>query len=140
MIDRFTTIRKSDKAAERDTTQRRAIRQIFREADRPLSTHEVLEAAKKYKPNLGIATVYRSLKRLVDSRWLRTIRLPGEPPRYEIGDKPHHHHFHCNRCGRVYEVPGSDKLLGMITPTGFVVETHDLVLYGLCESCAAKGR
>ncbi len=128
------------RVVERDTSQRRAIRQVFREADRPLSTHEVLEAAQRYKSNIGIATVYRTLKLLQDCGWLAVVRLPGEPPRYEVADKPHHHHFHCNRCGLVREVPGSDDLLNALVPPGFVLENHDLVLYGQCEACAAKTR
>jgi Fur family ferric uptake transcriptional regulator len=121
---------------ERDTSQRRAIRQVFREADRPLSTHEVLEAAKRHKSSVGIATIYRTLKLLLDSGWLTTVRLPGEPPRYELADKPHHHHFHCRACGKVVEVPGSDELLARIVPSGFQLEQHDLVLYGKCADCA----
>lgn len=123
---------------ERDTSQRRAIRQVFRDADRPLSTHEVLEEAKRLKPNIGIATVYRTLKLLLDSGWLATIRLPGEPPRYELADKPHHHHFHCQECGHVVEVPGSDDLLAALVPAGFRLDHHDLVLYGRCARCAQQ--
>ncbi|MCK4343234.1 MAG: transcriptional repressor [Phycisphaerae bacterium] len=120
---------------ERDTSQRRAIRQVFRESDRPLSTQEVLEAAKKIKPNIGIATVYRTLKLLLGCDWLANVRLPGEPPRYEIADKPHHHHFHCIKCGRAFEVPGSDELIADIVPPGFTMESHDLVLHGRCAAC-----
>lgn len=122
---------------ERDTSQRRAIRQVFREADRPLSTHEVLAAAQQIKSNIGIATVYRTLKLLLECGWLSTIRLPGEPPRYEIAAKPHHHHFLCRKCGQAFEVPGSDDLLAAIVPPGYRLEGHDLVLRGLCAKCAA---
>lgn len=125
----------SPRVVERDTSQRRAIRQVFRETDRPLSTSEVLEAAQEHKPNLGIATVYRTLKLLVNAGWLATVKLPGEPPRYEMAGKPHHHHFHCDRCGRVFEVPGSLQLLDTLVPSGFQLESHDLVLYGHCKSC-----
>jgi Fur family ferric uptake transcriptional regulator len=111
------------------------IRQVFRDSDRPLSTHEVLSAAQKLKPQIGIATVYRSLKLLIDSGWLSVVRLPGEPPRYELADKPHHHHFHCRACGRVVEVPGSDSLLASLVPAGFHLEHHDLVLHGTCDRC-----
>ena len=124
---------------ERDTAQRRAIRQVFRDTDRPLSTHEVLEAAQKIKPNIGIATVYRTLKLLLQCKWLASVRLPGEPPRYEVADKPHHHHFHCQQCGRAFEVPGSDDLLLALVPEGFTLDSHDLVLYGLCKSCLDNG-
>ena len=100
----------------------------------------MLDWARKYRANIGIATVYRTLKILLESSFLTTVRLPGEPPRYELADKPHHHHFHCNRCGRVFEVPGSDRALSSVVPDGFVVEDHDLSLRGVCAACAPKAR
>jgi Fur family ferric uptake transcriptional regulator len=120
----------------RNTHQRNAIREVFNRADRPLSTAEVLKAAQRHKSGLGIATVYRTLKMLLDEGWLNTIKLPGEPPRYERAGKPHHHHFYCQVCGRAYEVPGSEALLQNVVPKGFVLESHDLVLSGRCADCA----
>ncbi len=119
----------------RNTHQRNAIREVFTHTDRPLSTGEVLKAAQRRKSGLGIATVYRTLKMLLDEGWLSTVKLPGEPPRYERSGKPHHHHFYCQVCGRVYEVPGSERLLEELVPKGFVLESHDLVLAGRCADC-----
>jgi len=119
----------------RNTHQRSAIRDVFTHTDRPLSTAEVLKAAQRRKSGLGIATVYRTLKMLLDEGWLSTVKLPGEPPRYERAGKPHHHHFYCQACGRVYEVPGSERLLEELVPKGFVLQSHDLVLSGRCADC-----
>ena len=121
--------------AQRSTRQRRAIRLVFEKTDRPLSTQEVLTAAKEHEQGLGIATVYRTLNLLLSEGWLTTVKLPGEAPRYERGGKPHHHHFHCVECGRVFEVPGSDELLESLVPPGFVLSDHDLVLHGRCDEC-----
>jgi Fur family transcriptional regulator, ferric uptake regulator len=123
----------------RNTAQRRAIRLVFERSDRPLSTEEVLDAAQEYQPGLGIATVYRTLKALVEQSWLKTVLLPGMPPRYERADRPAHHHFYCGACGRAFEVPCSQVLLDAIMPSGFALESHDLVLYGRCEECVAAG-
>lgn len=128
------------RAPARNTNQRKAIRDVFTEANRPLSTHEVLAAAQQHIRGLGIATVYRTIKLLLDSGWLTTVKLPGEPPRYEIAGKPHHHHFYCRHCARVFEVPGSDALLNAVVPAGFRLEGHDLVLRGRCADCARKSR
>lgn len=125
---------------ERDTQQRRAIRQAFREAGRPLSPQEVLEVAAPESPGLGVATVYRTVKGLVEQGWLATVTLPGEPPRYEVAGKEHHHHFHCRGCGRVFEIEGCPGELARMTPKGFVLENHEVVLYGRCAGCGTEGR
>lgn len=122
----------------RNTTQRRAIRQVFSDTNRPLSTQEVLAAAQRYKPGIGIATVYRTLKLLIDERWLATVRLPTQPPRYEIGGKPHHHHFYCVQCGRAFEIAGCPEFLDSMVPAGFTLKGHDLVLNGHCRECTAS--
>ncbi|MEI2719116.1 MAG: transcriptional repressor [Gemmatimonadales bacterium] len=121
---------------ERNTRQRGAIRRAFQRADRPLSTTEVLELARAEVGRLGIATIYRNIRAMLDEGWLVTVELPGEVPRYELHGKPHHHHFHCRRCDRVFEVPGCVATLPAMVPEGFALETHEIVLYGRCPECA----
>lgn len=122
---------------KRDTQQRRAIRRVIEEAGRPLGPREVLAASQAHCPGLGIATVYRTLKALVEEGALTQVELPGEPPRYEGTGKRHHHHFHCRACDRVYELEGCPEGLRHLTPPGFALESHELVLYGRCAGCAA---
>lgn len=122
-------------AMERDTAQRRAIRDVFEVAARPLGPREVLEAAQPDVPTLGIATVYRTLKALVGEGWLVPVDLPGEAARYELAGKKHHHHFVCDACDRVYEVEGCPGNLRAVVPPGFRLDRHEVVLYGTCEDC-----
>lgn len=122
---------------ERDTTQRRAIRAVFAEQARPLGPQEVLAAALRHVEGVGIATVYRTIKALVDERWLAVVDLPGEPPRYEIAGQAHHHHFSCRSCKRVYDLPGCSGAVAAHVPDGFEVESHEVVVYGRCASCRA---
>lgn len=121
----------------RDTQQRRAIRAAIEEAGRPLSPQEILETAKRTSPGLGIATVYRTLKSWVEAGSLTQVDLPGEAPRYEATGKQHHHHFHCRSCDRVYELEGCPEDLRSLTPAGFALESHEVVLYGRCAACVA---
>jgi Fur family ferric uptake transcriptional regulator len=121
---------------KRDTTQRRAIREVFEQNAGPLSTHQVLEAARVTKPRLGIATVYRNLKMLLDEGWLTVVKTPGEPPRYEKADRPAHHHFFCRGCGNVTPVACRMDTLQTLIPAGFELQAHDMILRGLCRSCA----
>jgi len=121
----------------RETRQRRAIRNALEAAGHPLSPTEILEAAKARVEGLGIATVYRNLKHLMGEGWIDSVELPGEAPRYEISGKDHHHHFLCRECDRMYEVEGCPAGVRSVTPDGFQLENHDLVLYGLCQTCIA---
>jgi Fur family transcriptional regulator, ferric uptake regulator len=122
---------------KRDTEQRRAIRRVIEEAGRPLSPREVLAAARDHRAGLGIATVYRTLKTLVEEGALTQVELPGEAPRYETAGRQHHHHFHCRACDRVFELEGCPEGLRGLIPTGFSLESHEVVLYGRCAACAA---
>lgn len=120
----------------RTTQQGTLIRQAFQDAGRPLGPQEVLEIAQSHRPKLGIATVYRNIKGLVEDGWLRTVALPGGPDRYEVAGKHHHHHFHCRSCDGVYEVDECPDDVERITPEGFEVESHEIILYGVCDGCS----
>ncbi len=123
---------------ERNTRQRGAIRRAFQRTDRPLGTGEVLELARCEVGGLGIATVYRNIRTLVDEGWLSVVELPGEVPRYEIQGKGHHHHFRCRHCDRVFEVHGCIGPMNQLVPPGFSLENHELVLYGRCAECPVQ--
>lgn len=121
---------------QRRTKQRQAICAVFLEAQRPLSPQEVLELARVRVPSLGLATVYRTLKALLEEGFLVSVELPGEVPRYERAGKAHHHHFLCRVCGRVYELEGCPKDVETLVPPGFLAEGHEVTLYGRCAACA----
>jgi Fur family ferric uptake transcriptional regulator len=119
----------------RNTTQRQAIQAVFEVSERPLGPGEVRMAALPSSPALGMATVYRAIRDLLEEKWLVCVNLPGEPPRYERAGKRHHHHFHCNNCKRVFEADGCRLSLRRLVPEGFTLTAHELVLYGLCSAC-----
>ena len=125
-------------APERATRQRDAITSAIESAKRPLSPQEVLEAARAAVRGMGLATVYRNLKRLVAEGTVQVITLPGESSRYEIRESAHHHHFQCTTCRRVYDVPGCPGNLRRLAPRGFKVDHHDVTLYGRCSDCGKR--
>ena len=121
---------------ERSTRQRTAIIDAFEQEQRPLSPAEVLAIAMQQSPKLGIATVYRNLKAMVDEGVLKTVLLPGESPRFELMEHHHHHHhFQCKQCNRVFDIDACPGNLSKLAPKGFLVEDHELTLYGRCVEC-----
>lgn len=126
--------------AVRNTKQRRAIRDVFLEAKRPLSPEEVCTMAQEKVEGLGIATVYRTIRTLLDEAWLAPVDLPGEASRYEVSGKEHHHHFHCRACGKVFEVFGCLGGYTNLAPEGFQLDSHEVILYGKCRDCGGASR
>ena len=122
---------------ERNTRQRDTIRDVFANSTQPLSPFEVLLAGRRTLRGLGIATVYRTINALVESGWLNAVELPGDSPRYERSGSGHHHHFQCRQCTGVYEIRGCPGDLKALTPAGFELEAHEVVLYGRCQKCLA---
>jgi Fur family ferric uptake transcriptional regulator len=125
---------------ERMTRQRLLIMKVIEAAGRPLSTAEILGGAKSAGAGMGIATVYRAVKGLGAEGWLRTVDMPGSQIRYEKSDKGHHHHFHCRGCDRVFEMEGCAGDVSALTPRGFRMEGHEIIINGLCAGCIKKGR
>jgi Fur family transcriptional regulator, ferric uptake regulator len=119
----------------RRTRQREAIRNVFGRSARPLGPQEVLCAAQDDVPGLGIATVYRTIKSLVEEGLIKPIEVPGQPTCYEPSEMAHHHHFHCRECGRVFDVDGCLAGITAMGPPGFRVESHEIFLYGRCPDC-----
>jgi Fur family ferric uptake transcriptional regulator len=119
----------------RNTKQKEAIREAIISADRPLSPEEILAAAQKHAASVSIATVYRNIGALVKEEWLLPVEFPGMPPRYEIAGKAHHHHFHCNDCGKVFELEGCAVNFRPRLPKGFRATAHEFFLSGSCAEC-----
>ncbi len=124
----------------RKTRQREAIRDAIAAAKAPVGPREILESAAGGAQGLGLATVYRTLKLLVQAGEILTVDIPGESPRYELAGKGHHHHFLCKACDKVYELDGCCGHFDELTPKGFEVTSHDLTLFGHCANCVKKTR
>jgi Fur family ferric uptake transcriptional regulator len=120
----------------RKTRQRKWIRHVFETTRRPLRPQEVLELAQKHVEGLGIATVYRNLKSFSEEGLLSTVELPGQPTHYEIAGLDPHHHFQCDQCNKVFNIPAPNMKLGSSVPKNFRVKRQEVVLYGQCSYCA----
>jgi len=122
---------------QRRTAQREAILQVILEAQGPLSVQEIHERALERSPSLGIATVYRGVKLLLQDGRIHAVSLPDDQVRYEAADLGHHHHFRCDHCDQVYDLPGCLLPIpnGTSLPGGFEVTGHDITLTGTCPDC-----
>jgi len=122
------------------TPQRRAVLDVVTAAHDHPTAADVLTRVRAVMPEVGAATVYRTLSLLVDLGQVAELRLGhGSPTRY---DREVHQHGHliCEQCGRVEDVHvplRPDLIEDTARPYGFRVSTYDLRVLGRCAGCAS---
>ncbi len=122
------------------TDQRAVILEVmYNNKGKHLSAEEVLYQAKNKLPNIGIATVYRTLERLAKMEILYKTMFEGDKYRYELLDntRPKHHHIICMECGEIIEVKEDllHDLENYLEQQGYEIIDHDLKLYAYCPKC-----
>jgi Fur family ferric uptake transcriptional regulator len=126
------------------TNQRMLVLGIM--AERPgehLTAEEIYDLARKKCPEIGLATIYRTVQVLVDLSIIDKVSFDDGFARYELGgfdgeSKHHHHHAICTQCGKVFSFEGDllDTLEQALYDTeGFKVTDHEVKLYGYCRDC-----
>ena len=106
-----------------------------------LTIEELYNIVKSGYPEIGLATVYRSVQIFVDMKIVDKVTLDDGFTRYEIvrlNTKHHHHHLICEKCGLVLEV--EEDLMGSIESSfleayGFIVKDHKAKFFGVCDAC-----
>jgi Fur family transcriptional regulator, ferric uptake regulator len=93
-------------------------------------------------PNVGRASVYRTLEQLEQLELVHRVDVGGEVVAFERNDPGgHHHHMVCVHCGHL--VPFADRALEeAIEAIGkradFDIATHDVLLRGVCPRCGER--
>jgi Fur family ferric uptake transcriptional regulator len=121
---------------KRQTQQRTAIVAAIEDMDCAFTPPEVLGRAQRACPGLGIATVYRSIRALVEEGRIRRVVVAGSAPRYERTNVRHHHHFHCESCGEMTPLEGCSLKQNYRLPPGFKASSHEVIFTGTCSNCA----
>ena len=132
------------------TNQRLLVLEVLADnRDRHMTAEDIYELVKEDYPEIGLATIYRTVQLLLEMQLVDRINLDDGCVRYEIGQdthgdmggKHHHHHLICKSCGKV--LPFKDDLLDELErrieeETGFHVMNHELKFYGQCRECRKK--
>jgi Fur family ferric uptake transcriptional regulator len=126
------------------TQQREQIVDEFLRSTGHISVDDLLARVRRDHPNIGYATVYRTLKLLTDCGLAQPRQFGDGQTRYEVADESHHDHLICVQCGLILEFENAEieKLQDEMAARlgGFKVVRHKLELYGLCpKAMGLKG-
>jgi Fur family transcriptional regulator, ferric uptake regulator len=126
-------------AGLRRTGQRDLILETFLGTEEHLTSEDLYSIVNKLDSRIGLTTVYRTLKLLIEAGLAREVRFGDNKTYYEHHyDHEHHDHMICTECGRVIEFfsPDIEELQDqMASNFGFKPTHHSLRLWGICSEC-----
>ena len=122
---------------KRNTIQRSLVFEAVNKLQCHATADEIYETIVTEHPNVSRATVYRNLKLLSETGYIRKIEIPGGADRF---DHMCHDHCHvkCEKCGRVFDVnmeyiTGIEK--NIKDDRGFKFTGYDILFRGVCPDC-----
>jgi len=122
------------------TPQRHAVLRALASSHECLTPDAILERARKFAPDIGRVTVYRTLDILGQHSLVCRVHSADGCRGYMMArPEGHHHHVICAVCGATVDFIDCD--LGALEKrlareTGFVMTGHLLEFYGICSACS----
>lgn len=121
-------------SGKKNTRQREVIVDVFLKSDGHLTLQELLDRVQVTESNVGFATVYRTMKMLVEAGVAKERHFGTDQALYELVHQGEHHdHLICNRCGHIFEY--EDELIEarqekIAKSFGMKITGHRHELYG----------
>src|SRR5262245_23285423 len=117
--------------------QRDLVRYVFQQHNH-FDADQLIDALKQGGYEASRATVYRTLKKLVDAGLLRELELgPRKCYEHDYG-YPQHEHLKCGTCGKMIEFQSSaleEALKVVCREHRFNASGHTLLIRGTCAEC-----
>ncbi len=122
----------------RCTPQRYALMAFLLKRNSHPTAAEIFGGLNRADPRSSRATTYNNLRDLVQAGLVREVAVEGRAARFDAKGM-RHHHFICDRCGKVedmewYDVPGpASGSLGKR-----ILRECELIFRGLCAKCVPR--
>jgi Fur family transcriptional regulator, ferric uptake regulator len=125
------------------TGERELVLHAVMRTDEHFEAEQLVLNMRQAQAHVGKATVYRTLKLLVDCRIVREVYFSNKLAHYEhaYGQAPHDHMV-CRRCGRIIEFDAAEVVRlrsSLAAERGFHAQTHRFQIIGVCEKCVNAG-
>jgi Fe2+ or Zn2+ uptake regulation protein len=124
----------------RATSQRVVMHRLLRERTRHVTAEELLSEASEKLPGISLPTVYATLELFERLGIVRRVNGGGGTLLWDTRAEAHGHMI-CRRCGRIedMEIPVDlERARRSAARAGFEPDRAEIVVSGLCASCAGK--
>ena len=117
------------------TPQRLAIVTLM-DKDGHISVRDIFEKIKTNFPSLSLATVYKNINAMLESNFVKELKIVGQDSKYEL-TKEAHSHLICQKCGDVKDIKlDTDTLISLaLKNSDYAINDSAVQLFGLCPNC-----
>ncbi len=127
------------KLGYKNSIQKDYILKILYFSDDHLSAEQIVNISKSlYKIDMGIATVYRTIKFFESMNIVNSLDIGDSAKRYELDISIHHDHMICTSCHKIIEFIDDlieEQQINVVKKHNFILKDHIMTIYGLCEDC-----
>lgn len=124
----------------RMTGNRQIVLEVLRDTTSHPTAQQVFGLARERQPQIGFATVYRTLDLLVKHNLAQEVFRDKDGAAHYDANVTRHDHAICDRCGRIEDVSVPLHALAYAIverSSGFRIQWHASEFSGLCADCAA---
>jgi Fur family peroxide stress response transcriptional regulator len=125
------------------TPQRIAIVKALSRMDHP-TAEEIYEEVRKEQPYISLATIYRTLKLLINAGLVKELCLPDGVIRYDTNIKTHIN-LVCVNCGKIIDIDVdeyidklTEKIKESIEGRGFKIVGYRFDIDVYCDNCMVR--
>lgn len=136
-IQVFLTEKKLKSTKQRDII----VEGFFKMKKKHATIDELYQIVRKKNPQIGYATVYRTLMLLVEAKVVEQRNFGEGQSQFEIISGEHHDHLICTQCHNITEFENKtiERVQAQVAKEfDFKLMDHKMELYGVCHDCQKK--
>mgnify|MGYP001599389347 CR=1 FL=1 len=118
--------------SSRNTRQKELLLQEVKKFDTFFNAEELYVKLSKIEPTIGIATVYRFLKQLVEKDQIHSYSCGGKMT--YSNNQNNHCHFKCSKCGEIKHL-NLKNINFLLSELKAEVCHFQIDVCGICEKC-----
>lgn len=127
------------------TNQRIAVIKVLVDnKNQHLTADEIHHLSKDIIPQIGIATIYRTVSELEKIGVIYKVEIFGDSCKYRLmalDENRMHRHFICTKCGGISDID-SEKFTSIEkhieNKYNISIESQSSIYYGLCSKCLLR--
>jgi len=93
----------------------------------------IYQALKKFLPTISLTTIYNNLELFCRKGLIKMVLL--DPKEIRFDGKKGHHHFFCEKCHKIIDLPIGCELVKKKKIFGHLIIDWNGYFLGICKNC-----